>query len=288
MSATIAKEVTGRILDQLKAGVVPWRQPWDGTGSVVMPRNATTNRAYSGVNVLLLWCRAQEAGYHDARWLTFKQALDAGGHVRKGEKGVRVVFVSTFEKDGDNGRERVPFLKAFTVFNVAQCDGLTLATDAPRTPKHNDSRDDDAELFIRSTGAVINHGEGRAYYRPSTDAIMLPEFETFTSAGAYYATACHELGHWTGAPNRLDRTFGKRFGDDAYAAEELVAELTSAFCCAELAINHTPGADAAYIAHWVKFLTDHETAILTAASHASKALAYLKGLAIADEAAEAA
>jgi len=239
MSASLAKEVTSRILDQLKAGVVPWKQPWTGGGSKLMPQNATTGRGYSGVNVLLLWIRAQECGYTDAKWLTFKQALDAGGHVRKGERGVRVVFVSTFEKDGENGPERIPFLKSFTVFNVAQCEGLQLEAATPREPKHQDARDDDAELFMTSTGATIHHGEGRAYYKPSTDAIMLPEFETFTSAGAYYATAFHELGHWTGAPHRLDRQFGRKFGDDAYAAEELVAELTSAFCCAELAIEHT-------------------------------------------------
>lgn len=277
--ATIAQEVTARILDQLKAGVCPWKQPWTGGGSKMMPKNTTTGRPYSGVNVLLLWARAQEAGYADAKWLTFKQALDAGGHVRKGEKGVRVVFVSTFEKDGDNGPERVPFLKAFTVFNVAQCEGLQLAADAPREPINPDTRDTDADAFMAATGAMINHGEGRAYYRPSTDSIMLPSFETFSTAGAYYATAFHELGHWTGAPRRLDRQFGGKFGDDAYAAEELVAELTSAFCCAELAIENTAGADAAYIAHWVKFLTDHDTAILTAAGQASKALGYLRELA---------
>lgn len=282
MSATIAQEVTARILDQLRAGVCPWKQPWTGGGSRLMPRNAITGRGYSGVNVLLLWIRAQEGGYAGSQWLTFKQALDAGGHVRKGEKGVRVVFVSTFEKETQDGPERVPFLKAFTVFNVAQCDGLSLTVDAPRVPMHQDARDADAEAFLVSTGAVIRHGEGRAYYRPATDSIMLPDFETFTTAGAYYATALHELGHWTGAPQRLDRQLGKKFGDDAYAAEELIAELTSAFCLAELAIDHAPGADAAYIAHWVKFLTDHQTAILTASSQASKALHYLRDLAARD------
>lgn len=280
--SSIAQEVTDRILDQLKAGVCPWKQPWTGAGSGLMPRNHVTGRAYSGVNVLLLWMRAQDAGYTESKWLTFKQALDAGGHVRKGEKGVRVVFVSTFERESQDGPERVPFLKAFTVFNVAQCDGLSLTADEPRKLVNENLRDEDAETFIRTTGAVINHGEGRAYYRQSTDSIMIPDFETFTSASAYYSTVFHELGHWTGAPARLDRQFGKRFGDDAYAAEELVAELTSAFCCAELGIENT-GADAAYIAHWLKFLTDHSTAILTAASKASKALEYLRVKAIAEE-----
>ena len=282
--STIAQEVTDRIIDQLKAGVCPWKQPWTGgTGSNLMPVNHVTGRAYSGVNVLLLWIRTQDAGYGNNRWLTYKQAQEAGGHIRKGEKGTRVVFVSTFERETQDGPERVPFLKAFTVFNVAQCEGLSLSADEPREPVNQHERDEDAEGFIRTTGAVINHGEGRAYYRQSTDSIMIPDFETFTSASAYYATVFHEIGHWTGAPFRLDRQFGKRFGDDAYAAEELVAELTSAFCCAELGIQNTAGADAAYIAHWLKFLTHHSTAILTAASKASKALEYLRGKAIAEE-----
>lgn len=149
-------------------------------------------------------------------------------------------------------------------------------------PTHQDARDADAEAFLVSTGAVIRHGEGRAYYRPATDSIMLPDFETFTTAASYYATALHELGHWTGAPQRLDRQLGKKFGDNVYAAEELIAELTSAFCLSELAIDHAPGADADYIGYWVKFLTDHETAILTAASQASKALGYLRDLAARD------
>jgi antirestriction protein ArdC len=283
---TIAQEVTQRILDQLKTGVCPWKQPWTAEGSGLMPRNAVTGRAYSGVNVLLLWSQAQDKGYASPRWLTFKQALDAGGNVRKGEKGCRVVFVSTFDKKNTETGEtdRLPFLKAFTVFNVAQCDGLTADVDATRAPKHQDSRDDDCEAFMASTGATIRHGEGRAYFRRQDDSIMLPEFETFTGASAYYATAFHELGHWTGAESRLNRTFGKRFGDDAYAAEELTAELSSAFLCAELAIENTAGADAAYIAHWVKFLTDHDTAIMTAASQASKAVAFLRKLAITDSA----
>lgn len=271
---TVAQEVTQRILAQLKAGVCPWRQPWTAAGSGSMPRNHVTGRAYSGVNVLLLWMRAEQCGYTQSEWLTYKQAQEADGQVRKGEKGVRVVFVSTFEREGEDGPERVPFLKPFTVFNVAQCDGLVIA-DESRTPVTTLIRDEAADAFIVSTGASIRHGEGRAYYRPSTDSIMIPDFETFSTASAYYATVFHELAHWTGAPARLDRTFGRRFGDHAYAVEELVAELTSAFCCAELGIENA-GADASYIAHWLKFLSDHDTAILTAASQASRAVDFLR------------
>lgn len=281
----VAKEVTQRIMGQLAAGVCPWKQPWTAQSAVGMPSNAITGRGYSGVNVLLLWSQAAERGYSSSRWLTFKQALDAGGHVRKGEKGCRVVFVSTFEKANATTGEsdRVPFLKSFTVFNVAQCDGLPVSLEPVITPKHNDGRDDDADAFMTATGATIQHGEGRAYYRPSTDSIMLPLFDTFTGARAYYATAFHELGHWTGAEARLNREFGKRFGDGQYAAEELVAELTSAFICAELGLQDTAGADAAYCAHWVKSLTDHHGAILAAASAASKAVAFLRGLATQEQ-----
>lgn len=280
----IAREVTDRILAQLKTGVCPWKQPWTAQASTAMPRNAVTGRAYSGVNVLLLWMTAHDKGYSSSRWMTFKQALDAGGNVRKGEKGTRIVFVSTYDRKNDAGEaERVPFLKSFTVFNVAQCENTAGLAEPTREPINSDTRDESIDRFVASTGARIAHGEGRAYYNQKSDAIVLPDFETFTSAGTYYATAFHELGHWTGAESRLARTFGKRFGDAAYAAEELTAELASAFLCAEMSVENTAGADAAYIAHWVKFLTDHDTAIMAAASHASKAVAFLHGQAATEE-----
>lgn len=278
------KEVTDRILKALREGTVPWRKPWKDHGFGIMPRNAATGRAYSGINVLLLLVTAQERGYEAPLWLTYQQASEAGGHVRKGEKGTQIVFVSTFEREDDKTGEakRVAFLKAFTVFNVAQCEGLPEKIE-PRQPQpHGDARNPLADEFISSTGAVVHHGESRAYYRPATDSIMLPRFEVFESASAYYATAFHELGHWTGSEKRLNRTFGKRFGDAAYSAEELVAELTSAFLCAEFEIE-TQGADAAYIATWIKFLSSHETAIVAAASAASKAIEHLRGLALAED-----
>ena len=288
MSRNLQREVTDRILAQLRAGVVPWRQPWSGQASGAMPRNAITARGYSGVNVLLLWATAQERGYSSPKWLTYKQALEAGGNVRKGEKSTMVVFVSTVEREEKDGTlKRIPFLKAFNVFNVAQCEGLPEIIEPRRARPNPDMRDDTAETFIVSTGAKIGHGESRAYFRPLTDSINLPAFETFSGAGAYYATAFHELGHWTGAETRLNRQFGKRFGDQAYSAEELVAELTSAFLCAEFAFD-VEGNDAAYIATWIKFLSDHEGAIVTAASHASKAVAFMRDLAIAEPVAEAA
>ena len=250
-----------------------------------MPRNAVTQRAYSGANVLLLWSRAQESGFSDPRWLTFNQALELGGNVRKGEKGETVIYVSKVIKTDDDGTKRaIPFLKAYTVFNVAQCDNLPVKVADPDTVQrviNPNTRDELADAFMASTGASIRHGEARAYYRPIDDLVNLPPFETFTNASAYYGVAFHELGHWTGSGRRLNRTFGKRFGDQAYSAEELVAELTSAFLCAEFGFDND-GADAAYIAHWIAFLTDHSKAIVTAAAAASRAVEFMRGLALED------
>jgi antirestriction protein ArdC len=278
------KEITDRIVARLKAGVVPWRQPWSSKGFGVMPRNALTQRAYSGANVILLWSRAQESGFSDPRWLTFKQALELGGNVRKGEKGETVIYVSKLiRQDEKTGEKRaIPFLKAYTVFNVSQCDNLPSKIVNPfdGAPFCPNDREPLADAFIASTGANVRHGEPRAYYQPAGDFVNMPAFETFKSSSAYYGVAFHELGHWTGAKHRLAREFGKRFGDRAYSAEELVAELTSAFLCAEFAFDNE-GADAAYIAHWVQFLTEHEKAIVAAAAAASRAVEFMREAAIA-------
>ena len=284
------KEITDRIVARLRAGVVPWRQPWSGKGFGVMPRNAVTGRAYSGANVILLWSRAQESAYANPLWLTFKQALELGGNVRKGEKGETVIYVSkVIRTDDATGEKRaIPFLKAYTVFNVAQCDNLPSKIVDPNGAQrvtNPNARDEIADAFMSATGAEIRHGEARAYYRPAGDYVNMPAFETFTNASRYYGVAFHELGHWTGAEKRLNRTFGKRFGDQAYSAEELVAELTSAFLCAEFQFDND-GQDAAYIATWIKFLTDHDKAIVAAAAAASRAVEYMRERASAAPAGE--
>jgi antirestriction protein ArdC len=285
MARDLHQEITARIVARLRDGVCPWRQPWSGKGHGVMPRNAVTSRAYSGANVVLLWSRAEESGFSDPRWLTFNQAREAGGTVRRGEKGETVIYVSKVIKTEDDGSKRtIPFLKGYTVFNVAQCDGLPATItdpDAAQWVVNANTRDELADAFISATGATIRHGEARAYYRPIDDLVNLPPFETFINASAYYGTAFHELGHWSGSAKRLDRAFGKRFGDQAYSAEELVAELASAFLCAEFGFDND-GADAAYIAHWIAFLTDHSKAIVTAAAAASRAVEFMRGLALED------
>lgn len=279
------KEITDRIVARLRAGVIPWRQPWSDKGFGVMPRNAVTGRAYSGANVILLWSRAQESAFDAPLWVTFKQALELGGNVRKGEKGETVIYVSrVIRADDKTGEPRaIPFLKAYTVFNVAQCDNLPARIVDPNGDKraiNPHARDAVADQFIAATGADYRHGEARAYYRPIGDFVNMPAFESFTDASAYYGVAFHELTHWTGAEKRLNRTFGKRFGDQAYSAEELVAELGSAFLCAEFGFDNE-GQDAAYIASWIKFLTDHDKAIVTAAAAASRAVEFMRDAAIA-------
>lgn len=287
MARNLHAEITARILAKLQAGVAPWRQSWSSKGTGAMPRNAATGRAYSGVNVPLLWCEQQDRGYASAGWLTFKQALEAGGSVRKGEKGSQVVFVSTIEReDEQTGKlRRIPFLKAYTVFNVEQCDGLPAAMMPAIEPINPDRRDELADEFLAATGAKIRHGEGRAYWHRVQDIINLPIFASFVSSDAYYGTAFHELAHWTGAEHRLNRTKGKRFGDQEYTYEELVAELAAAFLSAEFGYDNDADA-ASYLACWIKFLTDHETAFMSAASDASRAVAYLRDLALAEQPAQ--
>lgn len=285
MKRNLHQEITAKIMGQLQAGVVPWRKPWHSIGTGAMPRNAITQRAYSGCNVPLLWMARDAAQWESAEFLTFKQAQEAGGSVRKGEKGNTVVFVGAVEKIDDDGqKKRIPFLKAYTVFNIAQCDGLNIAAHKP-APVNQEERDALADAFMKATGADIRHNEQRAYYASGFDYVNLPRFDSFTGSAEYYSTAFHELTHWTGHKSRLDRQFGKRFGDGAYAAEELVAEMGAAFICAEFGFDNTAGNgcgtfenSAAYIDHWLKVLAGNERIFVEACAKASKAVEYMRGL----------
>lgn len=294
MTTDLYSTVTATILAELEAGAAPWVKPWSGGSFAAnMPHNATTNRAYSGVNVILLWMAQQSGAYPVGRWLTFKQAIDAGGNVRKGEKGTTIVFVSAIERTEENaaGEEesrRIPFLKRYTVFNVAQCDNLPAKVmQGEAVPQNAGDRCDLADEFLAATGARIQEGTGEAYYVPGRDFISLPAFPAFKSADHFYGTAFHELGHWTGHKARLDRDFSGRFGDKAYAAEELVAELTAAFLCAEFGFDGELR-HAGYIGTWIALLKSDSRAFFTAAAKAQKAADYLRGLALAEPAAIAA
>lgn len=275
--------ITQSILNALENGTPAWRRPWRtlrGTGTASTPRNAISGRSYSGVNWMLLACEP----YPDQRWLTYRQAQEIGGHVRKGEHGQQVIFwqprdYKKTQTDGSEKLEHGLILKTYTVFNVAQCDGIAL----------NATGDDTAELppvadLYRTLGARVTHGGDRACYIPSVDMINLPPLAAFSSPDGYTATALHELTHWTGHKSRCDRDLKNRFGTAAYAAEELVAELGSAYLCAEYGIDQTLENHAPYIHHWRQLLTDDPRAIITAASKATAAANWIRDRVTAESA----
>jgi len=257
-------------------------QPWAADQTLSIPRNATTNRAYSGVNILLLWDALFERGFAVNRWLTFKQALAFGGSVRKGERGTTVVYADTFTPktdgssapEGEDSGRRVPFLKRFTVFNVAQCDGLPFEYTNQPKPVSQALAVPAAEALIAASGAKVERGGAHAYYHTSTDSIHVPPQESFFEPINFYRTMLHELSHWSGAKHRLNRDFTGRFGSTAYAREELVAEMGSAFLGASLGIVPTVR-HADYIGNWLEVLKNDSRAIVSAASHASKASDFL-------------
>jgi antirestriction protein ArdC len=287
MKQDIYKQVTDKIIADLEQGELTWLKPWSAgnmDGRIVRPLRHN-GMAYSGINVLMLWRAALEAGFNSPYWMTFKQAKELGAHVRKGERGNPVVYANTITKteEGEDGTEEertIPFMKACSVFNVEQIDGLPERYYAKPEPVIDAAqRIEHADGFFAATGADIRHGGNRAYYSGGSDHVQMPPFECFRSPESYYATLAHELAHWTKHKARLDREFGgKKWGDEAYAREELVAELGAAFLCADLALTPEPGTDhAAYIQSWLKVLNDDKRAIFEAAAHAQRAADFLHG-----------
>ena len=281
--ASLYEEVTARVIAELEAGRLPWVQPWGSAGSgPSLPRNALTARPYSGINVLILWGAVIEHGWPSQGWLTFRQALEAGGNVRKGERGTTVVYADSFVPKGEqtratesgDGAKPVPFLKRFTVFNVAQCEGLRdgLAPDPVPLPEREIMPV--AEACIAASGVAFRIGGDRAFYVPSLDYVQVPPQPAFFEQVNYYRTCLHELTHATGHPARLDRKLVNAFGSKDYAREELVAEMGSAFLCAALGIEPTVR-HADYIGSWLEVLREDSRAIFRAASAASRAADWL-------------
>jgi antirestriction protein ArdC len=242
---------------------------------------------YTGINILSLWASATEQGFAAPIWMTYRQATELGGNVRKGEKASPVVYANSItrsETDAGSGAELardIHFLKAYSVFNVEQCEGLPAQYHALASPRLDvPARIARAENFFAATGATISYGGNRAFYRPSTDSIVMPPFETFRDAESFYATLAHETIHSTAHESRLARDFGsKRFGSEGYAIEELVAELGAAFLCADLDLTLEPREDhASYIANWLQALKADNRAIFTAASHAQRAADFINAL----------
>lgn len=284
--------VTDRIIDDLSKGVRPWLKPWAAghTADRITAPLRHNGMPYRGMNVLLLWGEAMEKGYRSAVWMTYKQAAELGAQVRKGEHGSLVVYADRFttterSDSGEDIERSIPFMKAYTVFNAEQVDGLPAHfTTAPEPKGEPLQLAEDAEAFFARTGAHFRHGGDKAFYAPSQDFIQLPPVDAFRDAESYAATKAHELLHWTGHTSRMAREFGKRFGDTAYAREELVAELGSAFLCAALGITPEPREDhAAYLGHWLAVLKEDKRAIFSAAAHAQRAADYLHALQAAEE-----
>lgn len=273
------QSITEQIVAQLEQGAAPWIKPWDA--DTTADRNLASDKPYRGINRLLLGMSSMSAGYSSPIWATFKQWQEQGANVRKGEKATHIVFFKPVSKQvqtaaGDLETESYAVMRGYCVFNAAQVDGYTApVNDAPAAEFDRHER---AEQTLVKTGAIIRHGGDAAFYAPSVDAVQMPNKSAFHSPANYYATVFHELTHWTGAKHRLDRDLDKgRYGNPAYAFEELVAEMGSAFMCADHSIQGEIR-HAGYIASWVKALRENDRAIFKAAALAQKAADYLLAL----------
>ncbi|MDD2162232.1 zincin-like metallopeptidase domain-containing protein [Pseudomonas sp. MIL19] len=277
--------VAEKLIEQLKAGTAPWQKPWMPGEFGSMPMNPTTGNRYKGVNSIQLMMQ----GCSDPRWMTYNQALDQGAQVRKGEKSTMIQYWKFSEEriKKENGKpvldekgnkvketvqlERPKCFHAY-VFNAEQIDGLPAITRKEQTWDAVER----AEHILQASGARITHAAGdRAFYRPSTDSITMPERGQFALADNYYATALHELGHWTGHPSRLDRDLSNPFGSEGYAKEELRAEISSMILGNELGIGHDPGQHVAYVGSWIKVLQEDPLEIFRAAADAEKIQAFV-------------
>ena len=289
-SADSYARITNQIITAIEAGTAAgsYRMPWHNWGEQSgQPINAATGRAYRGINILLLWAAAEAQGYSSGRWATYRQWTATGAQVRQGEQATPIIFwkCSTgAHSSTDDDSDTSPYTdtghspgrivaRTYSVFNADQVDG---AEPQPQCIFDETKTISAAAQFICRTGAQIRHGGDRASYAPSIDQIWLPQIAQFRDLNSFYAVLTHELVHWTGAEHRLDRPLDGRFGDEAYAFEELIAELGAAFLCAHLGLSLEPRPDhAAYIASWLKVLKSDPKAILTAAAKAQHAADYL-------------
>lgn len=285
----VRQAITDQIIELMERGALSFREMWVRGAASGMPRNGKTNEFYHGVNVFLLWQATAAKGYGSNVWMTYKQAESVGAQVRKGEKGVMCVYFQMLSKgsakgagdavEGEEGEEGefFPMAKAFWVFNIAQMDNVPADMAEPVSiVGEKFTPIEKAEKLIAASGAEIGYGFAGAFYSPGKDAICLPARERFTSPENFYAVSLHELTHWTGHETRLARNFSKRFGDEAYAMEELVAELGSAFLAGHLGfVNLTIEGHASYLDNWLKVLKSDKTAIFAASKQAGLAFDFV-------------
>jgi len=271
-------EISNKIITALEAGTPPWRKPWTGGTSAAFPLRSTGEQ-YRGINILMLWLAAEENGFSSAHWFTYRQAKELGGQVRKGEKSNNVVKYGTVERENDQGEDKkIPYLRAYRVFNADQIEGLPEQFYiAPAPPRDLGTIADPAlDMFFASFGVPIDTTDKpQAYYTPSTDRIHMPPIATFFEAAEFYGTLAHECAHATGHKSRLDR--GKKYQSrKAYAFEELVAEIAACILGAELGFKPDFQQSIAYIENWLTALNDDKTMIFKAASEAQKAVDFIK------------
>ena len=278
-TASPARMITDAIIAKLEEGTSPWRRPWTSAASIERPLRAC-GKPYRGINTIWLWHVAEQRGFTMPTWMTYRQATELGGQVRKGEKSTIAVFYKSYgktEQDPATGEDQTRqrrVLKTYNVFNVGQIDGLPDRFVVPPEPRVRPPETHRAEIdaFIAATGAMIIIGGSRACYIPSLDVINMPDWQDFESYAQYGAVAAHELSHWTGHKSRLNRDMEGGFGSEKYAREELVAELGSAFLCSQLGfIQETLEFHASYLASWCQVLKEDKKAIFKACSDAQKA-----------------
>lgn len=295
----IAAEVTAIIIDRLEKGMPPWKRPWHthGTGG---PPLRYQGKPYSGVNRLLLWAIGDSMGYRSRYWMTYAQAEALGGQVRRGQKASPSIYFNSVSRQVENTttgateQRMIRFMRFYTVFSADQIDGLPAhyyPPTVPDAPPEPSARQAAIDAFFAAVPSDVRRGGSRAYFSPGGDYIQLPLPSAFRSADHEATTSAHEHVHWTGHEARLARAFGKRFGDKAYAFEELVAEIGAGMVCADLGLpNELHDSHASYVHHWLTILRGDKTAIITAAARAEAAYRYLAGFstptevdAIADE-----
>jgi antirestriction protein ArdC len=274
--------VTDSIIEALEAGVVPWHKPWASLPGAGGPTSLSTMKPYRGINVLILGMQAMMKGYDSPFWLTFKQAKERGGCVRKGEKGTQVVLwkpvASKKDDNGETVKDGYLMLRYFTVFNAEQCDGITVPEIEELPPF--DPIEACETIALGYSSVQVKHGGDRAYYSPALDYVQMPQAASFDTNEHYYGTLFHELAHSTGHSSRLARKSlisPAPFGSPDYSREELVAEIASAFLCGEAGIEVNVQHHAGYIASWLKVLKEDRKAIVTAAAQAQKAADMILG-----------
>jgi antirestriction protein ArdC len=278
MKKSVAEIITEQIIERLEAGTIPWRKPWTPLAGPGAPRNLITGKPYRGINTFILACQSFSCPY----WLTFKQAQDKGGNIRRGEKGTAVVFWRWVEvEDADTGEDKsIPFMRHYTVFNLEQTEGIE-APPSPITIEKPFNPIQTAEELVAAMPhrPEIRHSGNQAYYRPSHDFVNMPPQSTFHQEEGYYCTLFHELTHSSGHSSRLSRkgvTECTGFASHEYSKEELVAELGAAFLCAETGIEQTTiDNSAAYIQSWLKELKNDKTMVILAAGQAQKAADFI-------------